>query len=493
MTDPLKTIHLKNLKYLSNHLKGLVEGRLWLKIIIGMFLGILLGFVLGPDLKLISRSVAEIVGNWLALPGRFFLALIQMIVIPLIVASVVRGLASGESLEQLRKLGLRVVFYFIFTTIIAILIGLTVASIVRPGDYVADSFVKETEEEIIVNKEELKEKKIDFNNIPGAIMTVIPQNPLGEMVNAEMLQVVIFSIIVGLALISLTPKQAKPLLNLLGSVQLVSMKVVKWAMQLAPVAVFGLMAQLTIKTGAESLAGIGVYFLTVLLALFLMLGLYLIIVFVFGGIKPWNFIVKIKDVQLLAFSTDSSVATMPLTIKTAEEKLQVRPSISQFIIPVGATVNMDATALFQGVATIFIAQVYSLELGLGTLLILIVTSVASSVGTPATPGVGIIVLVAVLKSVGVPVEGVALIIGVDRILEMFRTSINVTGDLTASVVMNKLVKSKQSYEEEVQYQEELKREQKKTGEDVITGEFKAKNSSVISGFVNKIKRNFNNH
>ncbi|MFO7807132.1 MAG: cation:dicarboxylase symporter family transporter, partial [Candidatus Moraniibacteriota bacterium] len=187
--------------------------------------------------------------------------------------------------------------------------------------------------------------------------------------------------------------------------------------------------------------------------------------------------------------TDSSVATMPLSIKTAQEKLKVRSSISQFIIPVGATINMDATALFQGVATVFIAQVYSLELGMGALLILVATAVGSSIGTPATPGVGIIVLSAVLKSVGVPLEGLALIIGVDRILEMFRTSINVTGDLTASVVMNRIIPGR-SYKEEMEYQKEVEKKQEESGEDVITGEVEA--DGFLSSVFDKVT-NFFHH
>jgi len=409
-----------------------------------MISGIIVGFTLGPDLNIVSRNFAEITASWLALPGHFFLALIQMIVIPLIFASVIRGLASGESIDQLKKLGLRVVVYFLITTILATSIGIGVALLVKPGKFVDSSFAeKTTTSDSIIDKEKLQSQDFDLVNIPTAIVSVIPENPLNEMANARMLQIVIFSIIIGVALISLKPDQSQPLLSLLGSIQSVSMKIVKWAMEIAPLAVFGLMSQLTAQTGLDSLAGIGIYVLTVLLALLAMLCFYLLIAFLFGGWKPWTFLQKIRDVQLLAFSTDSSVATMPLTIKTVEEKLKIRSSISQFIIPVGATVNMDATALFQGVATIFISQVYGLELGLGTLLILIATSLGSSIGTPATPGVGIIVLAAVLKSIGVPIEGIALIIGVDRILEMFRTSINVTGDMTASIVMNKIVRKKE--------------------------------------------------
>lgn len=388
-------------------------------------------------------------------------------------------------------MGSKVVIYFLFTSIVAVIIGVSVASFIKPGNYIESSQLEKTPEEVSVDKDKLANSEVDFKEIPSAIVSAIPKNPLNEMVQSEMFKIVIFSIIVGLALISLKPKQSRPLLNLLGSIQSVTMKIVGWAMQIAPLAVFGLIAQLTIQTGLETLTGIGFYVITVLAALFIMLCFYLLIALVVGKWSPWNYLSKIKEAQLLAFSTDSSVATMPLSIKTAQEKLKVRPSISQFIIPVGATVNMDATALFQGAATIFIAQVYNLELGIGTLLVLVATAVGSSIGTPATPGVGIIVLSAVLKSVGVPLEGLALIIGVDRILEMFRTSINVSGDLTASVVMEKLVKGGRSYKEEIQYHKELEKKQEETGEHVIVGEVKPKNNSMVHSFFDKITGFFN--
>ncbi len=215
------------------------------------------------------------------------------------------------------------------------------------------------------------------------------------------------------------------------------MTIVKWSMLLAPVAVFGLLAKFTARVGIDALIGMAVYVGTVLLGLLIILCIYLIIVFFASRQSPWRFLAGIRDVILVAFSTSSSAAVMPLSIKTAEEKLGVRPSISQFVIPLGATINMNGTALYQGVATVFLAQVFGLELGFGALLLIIVTVVAASIGTPATPGVGIVILALVLNSVGIPTSGIALIIGVDRILDMSRTAINVTGDLVACKVMDR--------------------------------------------------------
>jgi Na+/H+-dicarboxylate symporter len=187
--------------------------------------------------------------------------------------------------------------------------------------------------------------------------------------------------------------------------------------------------------------------------------------------NPLRFLRAVRPVQLLAFSTNSSVAVMPYTMKTAEEELGVRPSTAQFVIPIGATVNMDGTALFHGAATLFLTQVYGIEVGIGLLLTLMATAIGASIGTPATPGVGIIILSVVLTSVGIPLEGIALLVGVDRILELFRTATNVTGDLVASVVIDRFVSSPRSYEEEVALQQEIEAQHQATGEDVLLGEY----------------------
>ena len=215
------------------------------------------------------------------------------------------------------------------------------------------------------------------------------------------------------------------------------MTVVGFAMRIAPLAVFGLMSRLTATVGIEVLGGMGIYVLTVLFGLALLMAMHLLIAFFFGGQRPGPFLRASRDVLLLAFSTSSSAAVMPLSIQTAEDQLQVPPSIARFLIPLGATINMNGTALYQGVATVFLAQVFDVELGVWGLLFVVVTAVAASIGSPATPGTGIVILAMVLEGVGIPVSGIALILGVDRILDMSRTSANVLGDLTACVVMSR--------------------------------------------------------
>lgn len=466
----IDSLYPRSLKYLTNYLQSLVYGRLWLKVLIGMVLGIITGVIIGPSVGLIEPAIATLIGDWLAFPGKLFLALIQMIVIPLIFASIIRGLAATEDLEQLRSMGLRVVLFFVATTALAIIIGLAVASVIKPGTYI-DSQLLQTNMSIApVVVEQASSQEINVSELPQKVVSLLPSNPLNSMVESNMLQVVIFAMVVGVALVMMPPVQAKPMLDLLGSLQEVCMTVVGWAMVLAPIAVFGLLAQLTAKLGMDALLGMAIYVGTVLLALLLLLISYLMMIFFIAREHPFKFIRSIRDVMLLAFSTSSSAAVMPLSIKTAEEKLNVRPSVSQFVIPLGATINMNGTALYQGVAALFLAQVFGIEIGLSGMVLIILTSVGASIGAPATPGVGIVILAMVLNSVGIPPAGIALIMGVDRILDMSRTAINVTGDLVAAKLMDRWVGSKSTLKEERKEESLHENIREKTGLDVLMPE-----------------------
>lgn len=431
----LEYLHPRSLGRLSSHLAALVEGRLWLKVLIGMALGLIVGTLLGPSAQLVRADTGVMLGNWLALPGRLFLATIQMIVIPLVFASVIRGLASSESLEQLKQLGVRVTLFFTATTALAAAIGLVIAGIIKPGESMSGLVLSDS----LASANAQAPSTLNIIDLPETLIGLLPGNPLGAMVEGQMLQVVIFSIIFGIALVSMRPAQAKPMLELLGSLQEVCMTVVRWAMRLAPFAVFGLMAQLTSKIGLGALLGMAIYVATVILGLLIMLVVFLLILRIFAQVSPWRFLRSTRDVLLLAFSTSSSATVMPLSIKVAEESLGVRPSISQFVIPLGATINMSGTALYQSVATVFLAQVYGIDLGWGSMALIVAMAVGASIGSPATPGVGIVILSMVLSTVGIPPTGVALILGVDRILDMCRTAINVTGDLVTCALMEKWV------------------------------------------------------
>ena len=219
------------------------------------------------------------------------------------------------------------------------------------------------------------------------------------------------------------------------------MTVVRWAMHLAPFAVFGLMARLTSQIGLGALAGMALYVGTVLLGLSILLVVYLALVWVLTEQRPMSFLRATRELLLLAFSTSSSAAVMPLSIKTAQERLGVRESIAQFVVPLGATINMNGTALYQGAATVFLAQVYGIDIGVGGMALIVAMAVGASIGSPGTPGVGIVILAMVLSTVGIPVEGVALLMGVDRILDMCRTAINVAGDLVACKLMDRWIGS----------------------------------------------------
>jgi len=418
-----------DLKNEAHHIKRLLETKLWLQIVIGLVLGLAVGLAFGPDFNLVSHDMAATITDWLALPGNIFLQGLKMIMIPLVFSSIILGIVSNNS-DFLKKMGGQLIVYFLFTTTVAISIGLILTTLISPGSFV------DVGSSGIDTASIATTSSVSSRTVPEMIAGVVPSNPFAAMSSGEMLGIVIFSIITGLGLLSVTGDKFTATTNILKSVQEVSMRIVKWIMHLAPLAVFGLIAQVTSKIGISAFMGLGAYVLTVILGLFVLYLFYLLLIGIFSKIKVKNFMSYVRDAQLLAFSTSSSAAVMPLSLKTAEEKLKVRPSIAGFVIPIGATINMDGTALYQSVAAVFLAQVYGIELSLFAMLIIVVTTVAASVGAPSVPGVGIVVLAGILTSVGIPAAGIGLILGVDRILDMCRTSINVTGDLTACSFFN---------------------------------------------------------
>ncbi len=434
----LEQIHPRSLLHLADQLQELIKSRLWLQILIAMGLGIGVGVLLGPTVGLLPADTAGIIGEWIALPGYFFLGIIQMIIVPLVFSSVVRGIAANENVEQLQKTGFRLAIYFLLTTTVAVFIGVSVGQLVQPGSYV-DASIRESlqaDAEALPDTVSVQEG-FSIEQFPQNLVNLLPNNPLSAMSNSEMLQVVIFALAFGLALISMPARTAKPMLDFLGSLEEVCMTIVRWVMLMVPLAVFGLIAKVTLQTGLEVLQSLGIYVLTVLAGFVVLLLFYLFIAWALGRRNPLTFLRKIRQPMLMAFSTNSSAATLPVTIQTAEQQLGIRSSTARFIIPIGATVNMDASALYQGLATIFIAQLYGIDLSIASQLAIVTTAVGASIGTPATPGVGIIILSSVLVSVGIPLEGLTLLIGIDRILELFRSSLNVTGDLVAATVMDR--------------------------------------------------------
>ncbi len=427
---------------IDHALVRLLKTKLWLQILIGLFCGVGVGVWLHSVYADSQADTLHLWTQWLSFPGQIFLTMIQMIIVPLIIASVILGVGASENLQQLRRMGGRIVFYFLMTTSIAIVIGVGTASVIRPGSYIDQSFVRMHVSEVDFATADTSAQGVSWASIPTAIVNILPQNPTESIVKKDMLQIVLFSLIFGVALVSISSTQSKPLYAFFEGVQAVTLKIVHWVMMIAPLAVFGLMAQIIAQTGVQAFAGIGLYMATVIIGLLLLLIVYMLLVFFVGKRNPLTVLGHIREAQLLAFSTSSSAAVMPVSLKIAIEKLKIKPSIAEFLIPLGATINMDGTALYQGVAAVFLSQVFQMDLSLLEMGIILITSIGASIGTPATPGVGIVILSTVLSSVGIPPSGIALIIGVDRILDMCRTTINTTGDLVACIVIDKIMQQR---------------------------------------------------
>ena len=363
---------------INQRLLSLIRNHLWAKVLLGLLLGALTGTLIGPSVGWVEAETARQVAEWIAVPGVIFIRLIKLIIIPLVVSSIMLGLLSSDDLDQLKRLGLRVVGYFIFTTAVAIQFGLLMAHLFEPGRFfkLPDS---------LTLADAPPPKALDGSSLPQFITNLVPDNLLAALVQAEMLGVIVASVLFGIAIFSLSEQYSKPVTRLLGATQEISMTVVGWSMRLAPFAVFGLVCQLTAQTGLEVLRSIALYMFTVIAGLVLLLLFYLVLVWFLARRNLFRFLQRISEVQLLAFSTASSAATMPLTLIVAEEKLGLRRSLVQFIVPIGATVNMDGTALYQGVATVFLAQAFQIELTIPALALMVVTVVLASIGTPATP------------------------------------------------------------------------------------------------------------
>ncbi len=431
---------IKSFEYPHPYITHLIKTKLWAQVLVGLFVGLIFGIILGPETAIVQKDTAGIITEWLSIPAYLFLKIIQMIIIPLIFASIIRGLTSAGNMKQLQSLGLGVAVYFVVTTSIALAIGILVVTTIEPGNFIDSTLLRESFgiEEI---DDSVEREEISIHDIPQQLVGLVPGNPLSSFMSGEMLSIIVFAIIVGVSMISLPEKSSKPILDLLESIQKITMKVVSWAMRLAPFAAFGLMASITSKVGLTALTGLGAYMITVVIGLFAMMIVYIIIIKFFAKRPVSSTFSMMRDPQLLAFSTSSSAAVMPLSIKTAEEKMKVEPKVSQFIIPLGATINMDGTALYQIVAVFFLAQLFSIDLGITSILLIALTALAASIGAPSAPGTGIVILSTILIAAGVPAVGIILLLGVDRILDMTRTMVNVTGDLTACLFFDKKIRS----------------------------------------------------
>lgn len=405
-----------------------IRTKLWAQVLIGLVLGIIVGSILGPDLSLISRELALTISDWLVIPGRIFMGLISISLVTLVFASIIQGITRPKNGEQLAAIGGRLAVIIVFTTTLAASIGLLLAHWLQPGIYIT-AFQTPAGEVFLPNQD------LALNNLPEFLSGMIPTNPLDAFVQNDMMAVVILALLFGVACRKANPEKIVTFLNLLEGMLEIVMLLVRWAMMLTPYAVFGLMTKLVTEVGFSTLSGLSMYVATVFIGLVLLLFVYLLLVATFGRTNPLAFLKAIAPVQLLAFSTSSSAAVMPLSIETATQKLNVPTNVADVVIPLGATVNMAGTALYQSVAVIFLAQMFNIDLSVGEQAALVMTLVLTSIGAPGTPGVSIAILATVTAKFGIPPSGMVLIIGVDRILDMCRTVVNVTGDLAASVLL----------------------------------------------------------
>ena len=428
---------LQPVKDLYTYLQRFVQKRLWLRVIIAMVAGILLGAYFATKPEWIEANTLESVVNWIAFPGNLFIRIVQMIMIPLMFSSVVQGIAGGGSADYLKKSGPKLLIYYMMTTTTVLILAVILASIMTPGDYMDAGNLITPDMAIDPEAANQTQSATSFGTIPNMIIDLLPANPLAALVSGDMLSIVIFAVIIGVSLANIPSDTAVPLLKVLYSVQEITMAITQWAMKIVPLAVFGLMCQVTSQVGIGTIMGLSMFMLTVIIGLFLVVIVYSCILLFVVRVNLKKIFIDARDTLLLAFSVASAAAVMPLTLNTAEEKMGIHPSVRRFIIPVGVSLNMDGTAVFQAIASLFIAQVYGLEQDLATIMIIIITTILASIGTPSAPGAGVIVLGSVLGTIGIPMTAIALIIGVDRLLGMFRTSVNVMGDLVTCNVFNR--------------------------------------------------------
>lgn len=408
------------------------------KILIGMFLGVLFAFIMvnfswGPDF----------VSDFIKPFGTIFINSLKLIAVPLILASLIKGISDLKDISKLSKMGGRTIGIYILTTVIAVTIGLGIVNIIKPGNSISEATRLELVENYSgdANEKIMAAAKQQESGPLQALVDLVPSNIFkAASDNGNMLQVIFFAIFFGIGLILIPEKQAKPVKDFFDGFNEVILKLIDLIMLAAPYGVFALLAALVVEApSADLFKALGWYALCVLLGLAIMIGFYILVVYIFTKRSPSFFVKGISPAQLLAFSTSSSAATLPVTMERVEEHLGVEEEVTSFVLPIGATVNMDGSSLYQAVAAVFIAQAFGMDLDFYTQLGIIVTATLASIGSAAVPGAGMVMLVIVLAQAGIPEAGLALIFAVDRPLDMCRTVVNVTGDAAVSMLVAKSI------------------------------------------------------
>lgn len=388
----------------------------------------------------------NVIVDWIKPFGTIFINVLKLIAVPLILASLIKGVSDLKNISQLSNMGLRTIILYLLTTLTAVSIGLGIVNVIKPGNSLSET----TRTELLnsyandaAKKQSIAEVQKDAGPLQ-ALVDLVPSNIFSALQdNGNMLQVIFFALLFGLALVLIPMKKSKPVKDFIDSVNDVILKLIDLIMLTAPYGVFALLAAIVVEAPSIDLfKALGLYTITVICGLVLMILFYVTIVRIITGKKIGNFLKGISPAQLLAFSTSSSAATLPVTMECVTDKLDVEEEVSSFVLPIGATINMDGTSLYQAVAAVFIAQAFGIDLNFGTQIGIILTATLASIGSAAVPGAGMVMLVIVLAQAGIPEAGLALIFAVDRPLDMCRTSINVTGDASVSMIVSKLLKVK---------------------------------------------------
>lgn len=397
------------------------------KILLAMFLGMIIGLLFNKEVNFLPQSMYTPLETYALIPiGTMFINAIKMLVVPMVFVSLVNGVAQMGDIKKLGRVGGKTISLYLITTALAITIGITLALLINPG---ANST-------LVTGNLEYKVK--EAIPIMDMVIDMVPTNPLKSMTEGNMLQVIVFSLLLGVAIVSINKEKSKQILSLFDSLNDAILKIVDYIMLCAPIGVFCLITKVLATLGLSSLLNLGLYMMTILIALAVhLIFVYTLFLYGFTKLNPVTFYKKFWPVMSIAFSTSSSNATLPVNMEVVEKSFGVKKSILGFTLPLGATVNMDGTAIMQGVATIFIAQLFNTNLTFTQILTVIFTATLASIGTAGVPGVGMITLAMVLESVGLPIEGIALIIGVDRILDMCRTVVNITGDAVVTMIVAK--------------------------------------------------------
>ena len=410
------------------------------QILIGMVIGIVWGLIA------VQAGWVHFTTFYIKPWGTIFINLLKLIAVPLVMVSLISGITNLKDVSKLSRMGIRTIVLYVLTTVIAISIGLGVVNITNPGKIFPEEKVAQFKQKYAENvkQKEAAAEDLQDDSPLQLIVDLVPSNIFGAMTdNTQMLKVIFFALLFGISMIMLPEAKSAPVKVFIDSVNEIILKMIDIIMKMAPFGVFALLASLIVDIAGDNLedtvslfAALGMYSFTVVLGLLIMIFIvYPILIRFFTKIKYSKFFKAITPVQLLAFSTSSSAATLPLTMETAEQKLGISNETASFVLPLGATINMDGTSLYQAVAAVFLAQVYGMDLTFGQQLTIILTATLASIGSAAVPGAGMVMLVIVLTSVGIPTEGIALIFAVDRPLDMLRTVVNVTGDTSITGII----------------------------------------------------------